>query len=396
MRRRLGRKVANALRGARPIGVLPVHGERAFDRVHVDHTRLDVVLIDSVTGEVLGRPWLTLAIDAFTRRIVGHVLTFSPPSAASVMLVMRTIVARYGRLPTTFVLDNGSEFTGVYLQTTAAAFEVSLEYRPPRDPRFGAVVETCFGKLNGSLIHFLKGNSVGRKDVRSQDNENDAAKLAIWTLPALEMNLSTYLYEVYDVLRSEYSGLGSPRERFEESLRLAGVAAREAIADDQHFRIMTAPAIAARCRVGRQGIKAKRMRYWCDAFDRPGVRRSLVEVRWEPFDRSRAYAFVEGEWQVCHATHHQLLANRTERELQLASVELSARLKRTPSVRELALHLEETLKTEKALLEHRKSLEALKSGVVVPFPGPDSRRTATAAPPPPPPASAPRELESWE
>lgn len=399
IRRRLGRKVANALQVPRPISPFPVHGDRAFERVHIDHTPLDVILRDSLNGDELGRAWLTLAIDAHTRRIVGHVLTFAPPSAATAMLVLRDIVARYQRLPAVLILDNGSEFRSSYLQLTAAAFAVTLDYRPPMDPRFGAVIETCFGRLNRDLIHFLRGNTVGRKDVRSQDPENDASHLATWTLPALEENLSAYFYKVYDEMRSPSLGL-SPRERFEQSVRQAGVSERETITDDFDFRVMTAPAIPQQVRVGRQGVKAKRMRYWCDVFAHPGVRGALIDVRWEPFNRAVAYAFVAGTWNLCHAAHSHLLQDRTERELRLASIELTQRLKRTPSTRELAEHLESTLRTERELVERQRALDTLRAAA-----GPSTGVSSIAVVPATDPLAQapdpvdedePEELEEWK
>lgn len=376
IRRRLGRKIANAQRGTRPLSIFPVDGDRAFERVHIDHTKLDIMLVDSVTGEVIDRPWLTLAIDAYTRRILGHVLTFDPPSANSVMLVIRDIVARYGRMPATFVVDNGAEFKSTYFQATVAAFNSSIEYRPPMDPRFGAVIESCFGKINRDILKFLEGNTEGRKDVRSQDPTHDAKELALWDLPSLEDYLAEYFYQVYDTMRSLSAGL-SPRERFEKSIAEAGVADTEALADDQHFRVMTAPELSGTVLVGRQGVKAKGLRYSCDAFERVGVRGSKVRVRWEPYNRGVAYAFVQGEWHVCYAPYFQLLANRTERELRIASAELTARLKRTPSTRQLAQHLEKALQTEEALRERQRALEALRAS------GALSAKTSSRAAAPP-------------
>lgn len=254
--RRFGRKIANAQRGVRSISLFPVDGDRAFERVHIDHTLLDIVLIDSVTGEEIGRPWLTIAIDAYTRRILGHVLTFDAPGAGKVMLIMRDIVARYGRLPTMFVVDNGSEFKSTYFQATVAAYDRSIEYRPPGDPRFGALIESCFGKIDRDFIHALEGNTVGRKDLRAQDPKHDASITAIWDLPHLEELLATYFYEVYDQMRSKTAGL-SPRQRFEKSLAEAGVADTEAISDDKHFRVMTARSSHAAWRSAARGSKPR-------------------------------------------------------------------------------------------------------------------------------------------
>lgn len=359
LRQRYGRKTANASAPPRPQTAYPPHGDRAFEKVHVDHTLLDIELVDSATGELLGRPWLTLAIDAYTRRIVGHVLDFTNPSSARVVLMLRSIVDRHGRLPSTLMLDNGTEFkNAAYIGMTAASYEVTLEYRPPSNPRFGAIIETCFGKLNRDLVWFMRGNTVGRKDVRSQDPKHDAGTRAVWHLPALEKNLTRYFYEVYDTQRSTTTGL-SPRERWEASLRECGISPREAIANDLHFRIHTAPLLNRKCKVTRQGVKAGHARYDCAAFHDPDVRGTKVDVRLEPFDRSTAYAFVKGQWHVCRSTHAHLLKDRGEVEVRLAAMELTARLKRTPKAKELADHLEATLETEEALLARRRAQERL-------------------------------------
>src|SRR2546425_4812901 len=56
----------------------PRHGDRPWEIVHIDHTKLDIELCTSL-GRVLGRPWATFAVDAFSRRILACALSFDPP-----------------------------------------------------------------------------------------------------------------------------------------------------------------------------------------------------------------------------------------------------------------------------------------------------------------------------
>ena len=79
----------------------PRHGDRPFEIVHIDHTELDVDTVCSRTGRVLGRPWLTLLMDAYSRRIFALYLTFDSPSYRSCMMVLRECVRRHARLPQT-------------------------------------------------------------------------------------------------------------------------------------------------------------------------------------------------------------------------------------------------------------------------------------------------------
>jgi len=49
----------------------PRHGDRPFEIVHLDHTQADVWVVCSQTGRLLGRPWLSLLSDAFSRRVLA-------------------------------------------------------------------------------------------------------------------------------------------------------------------------------------------------------------------------------------------------------------------------------------------------------------------------------------
>ena len=44
---------------------------RPLEIVQVDHTKVDVFVVDEESREPVGRPWLTLALDVFTRMVTG-------------------------------------------------------------------------------------------------------------------------------------------------------------------------------------------------------------------------------------------------------------------------------------------------------------------------------------
>jgi putative transposase len=89
----------------------PRHGERPFARAHLDHTQLDLVLVSSVTGQPLARPWATFLTDAYSRRVLAAYVSYDPPSYRSAMMAFRLCVRRFGRLPQELVVDGGP---GVY------------------------------------------------------------------------------------------------------------------------------------------------------------------------------------------------------------------------------------------------------------------------------------------
>ena len=56
--------------------------------IQIDHTLVDVIVVDTATRAPIQRPWLTLAIDVCTRCVAGFHLSLEPPSATSVALCL--------------------------------------------------------------------------------------------------------------------------------------------------------------------------------------------------------------------------------------------------------------------------------------------------------------------
>lgn len=98
--------------------------------------------------ELANQAWLTLMIDAYSRRILAVYVTYESPSYRTCMMVMRICVMRFKRLPQTIVVDNGSEFHSIYFNNLAAFYQITLKYRPPAFARFGTLVERMFGVNN--------------------------------------------------------------------------------------------------------------------------------------------------------------------------------------------------------------------------------------------------------
>src|SRR5215469_8447591 len=182
MLKRRGRRAAYKL--APPYWELklttPRHGDRPFHICHIDHTELDVELLCSNTARNLGRPWLTLLTDAFSRRLLAVVLSFDPPSYRACMMVLRESVRRHSRLPQVVVVDGGKEFESVYFEALLARYECTKKTRPSAQARFGSVCERIFGTTNTQLIYNLAGNTQITKEVRVVTSSVDPRNHAVW------------------------------------------------------------------------------------------------------------------------------------------------------------------------------------------------------------------------
>jgi putative transposase len=304
----------------------PRHGDRPLEIGHIDHTELDVELVCSQTGRVLGRPWMTLLTDAFSRRCLAMCFAFDPPSYRSCMMILRECVRRNGRLPQILVIDGGAEFQSTYFETLLARYECIKKTRPPAKARFGSCCERLFGTTNTRFIHNLQGNTQITRNVRQVTKSVDPRELAAWTLAELHARLSEYLFEVYDTI--EHPALGrSPREAFQAGLEESGLRTERMIPYDQEFLMATLPATpkgTAKVTPGR-GVKINHIYYWSGSFQSPAVENQQVSIRYDPFDAGTAYAFVERRWVRCHSEYYTVLHGHSEKEIMVASNELRRR-----------------------------------------------------------------------
>ncbi len=307
----------------------PHHGDRPFEIGHIDHTQLDVQVVSSHTSRVLGRPWMTLLTDAFSRRILAFYLTFDEPSYRTCMMILRECVRRHARLPQITILDGGPEFKSTYLETLLARYQCTKKTRPCAKSRFGSQIERLFGTTNTRFIHNLRGNTQITRSVRQVTKSVDPRELAVWTLTELHRRLSEYLFEVYDTI--DHPALGqSPREAFQAGLGAFGLRPECRIPYNEDFIIVTLPAApkgTAKVMPGR-GVKVNHIYYWSGSFQDPAIEDQQVPVRYDPFDAGTAYAYIKRRWVECHSEYYALFHGRSEKELMLASNEIRRRQQR--------------------------------------------------------------------
>jgi transposase InsO family protein len=306
----------------------PRHGDYPFHICHIDHTQLDVECVDSRTGRNLGRPWITILSDAFTRRILAIYISFDPPSYRSNMMVLRICVRRFGRLPRILVVDGGKDFHSTYFDTLLARYEVIKKTRPGAKSRYGSVLERLFRTMLDQVISNLRGNTQITRNVRQVTKANDPKRLACWTLGPLYARVMEWAYEVYDI--ADHPALGqSPREAFANGILRSGKRRHRIILYDETFVMATLPTTdkgRARVQIG-SGVQINYIYYWNAAFRSPEVERSDVAVRFDPFNAGIAYAYVQGRWVKCVSEHFAVFQHYSARDVEIATEQLRIRRK---------------------------------------------------------------------
>src|SRR5258708_11338987 len=331
------------------------HGTYAWSLARLDHTELNVFLCDSRTGQLLGKCWLTLLILSHPRRIAAYSLTFDPPSYRSCLMVLRLCVKRYGRLPTAIVVDGGPEFHSVYFEQLLALYRVRKQQRPSAEPRFGSPQERLFGSLETEVLDHLLGNTQATQQPRKLTKATDPRQQAVWTLPALAERVQQWADEEYDTLRHPALGV-TPRDAYEMSMKQDGERVHKHIEYDDIFLKPTFPSTrkgTAKVEPG-VGVRINHLDYWCEAMRDPTVEETQVKVRYDPFDVTVGFAYIDGKWRKCDCPYTEF-SGCSERELQLLTEELRKR-NRLHYGRE---HIEVTQKQLAAFRRDNAEIEAI-------------------------------------
>jgi putative transposase len=189
-----------------------VKTSQILERVEIDHTPLDLFLIDERSKLPLGRPTLTVVIDHYSRMLLGFHLSFGNPSTAAVMGALRHAILPkatlhnvipelasehdwvcYGR-PDVLVVDNGMEFHGNDLDSVAYDLGIRIQFCPKHQPRFKGVVERYLGTCNRFFAHQLPGTSLSRWHLRG---DYDPLKHAVLTLTEFHQLFQKWVLDVY-------------------------------------------------------------------------------------------------------------------------------------------------------------------------------------------------------
>ena len=301
------------------------HGVRPFQYVHIDHTELQIELRGPGSKKSLGRPWLSLALDAESRAALGFYLSFDPPSYRSCMMVLRDIVRRHSRMPDMLVLDNGKEFHSGAMQRVCALYGCDLRYRPSARPRFGSVMERAFGTAQSQLINNMKGNTQVLRHARMATKALLPENFVEWTLPGLHAAIEFYFNDLYGKEPHPAHGDG-PVEHLRQRLIETGERLHRLVRFDDTFKIETCPSPVGRgtrevC--NRRGIKIHHIWYWNDVLRQPRLSGSLVQVRIDPWDVRFVFVMVDGTWHRCRSKLAWLTHGYTETELRCAFEEMA-------------------------------------------------------------------------
>jgi len=161
--------------------------------------------------------------------------------------------------------------------------------------------------MNTQFVHNLLGSTKIMKNVRQVTKANDPRRAAVWTFEEFYVALCEWGYEKYDT-KPHQSLEQSPRQAYDEGMAKYGARSHRLIPYDDNFIMSTMPSTPkGTAKIDQtRGIKINNIYYWSDVLlDDPQLANQQVEVRYDPYNRGVAYAYVNNEWNKCLSDHFE-------------------------------------------------------------------------------------------
>lgn len=268
--------------------------------VQIDHTPVDVVVVDEEHRLSIGRPYLTIAIDVATKMITGFRMTLDPPSASSAglcvahaicgkehWLAKREIDAEWpihGKMEKLH-LDNAKEFRGKMLERACSAYGIIIEHRPKGQPNYGPHVERAFRTFMQES-HSLPGSTFSNV---SKKLEYDSEGHACFTLAELELWFTVFVVYCYHNKSHRSINKMAPIKLYNQLIHgtdtVPGVGLPATIQDEETLRLHFTPYTERT--IQRDGVVIDNIKYYSDI-----LRRWVVCKDPENSKKSRKFIFA--------------------------------------------------------------------------------------------------------
>jgi putative transposase len=300
------RMLAKATMGSKTRSAHEAHpgeypSEGFLDLVQMDHTRGDVILVDSLRRQELGRPWITFLIEIWTRSILGYYVSFGDPSifrcgraVASALLPKNPILKHLG-VDVSYPMhgffrrlhaDQAKPHRSEAFRRACVRNGIDPDVRKPGPAHLGGHIERLIGTMVGKLrlLPGATGSNVSARD--GYDAEAEAAM----TLAEFERWL---LYQIAVYHYAPQTALGGlcPAQMWEQEAAGHGPLLPVSVDSDLLFcQFLPSKSLT----VHSKGIQIKYRNYWHrELAARIGQK---VEVSWDERTIQNAYAELDGSF----------------------------------------------------------------------------------------------------
>ena len=306
---------------------------RALGIVQVDHTPVDLIVVDEVSRLPIGRPWVTIVFDIASRAVLGYHATLEAPSATSVAMALSMACLPKAKwlsllkvdfdwpmrgIPEVLHLDNASEFHGEALRRGCERYGIRLDYRPKGQTHTGGHIERYLGTLMRQ-IHGVPGTTMSNVKARGCYKSEQHAALTIRELDTwLTLEIAgKYHHNVHRGIHL------TPTAAWTKAL---GTRPAPTPRNPDRFVLDFLPII--RRKIGRSGFQMFHIRYWDPLLSRLFTQSQSLFVRYDPRNLARVWVPIpdRGEYlAVPYADLRRPPISRHEQEAAMREIQATGR-----------------------------------------------------------------------
>lgn len=247
----------------------PMEAERVLDYAEIDHSEVNLFVIDDKVHLPLGRPKITVIKERRTKIILGLYVSFAPSGLECISgALLHSLMDHkkaydlwpelenpwpaFGRART-YTVDRGKDFTSAKFQTLIRDLKATPEWCERRTPWHKPSIERCFGTMEQSLFETMPGRTFRSIEARGDYNPVKQAVIRFSTFVFL---LHKWVVDFHNI---------EPNSRTGESPLEAWIAQAEAIPPqlpmdpaEQRIAIGSHPFEA---RISHEGIRCDNLHY---------------------------------------------------------------------------------------------------------------------------------------
>jgi putative transposase len=183
---------------------------KILDRAEIDHTVLDLFIIDEYLRLPLGRPTVTAVLDRRSRSILGIYIGFEPPSFLSVSKAVKNAISDKTQLIEQYenvegkwycrgvfnylATDVGKDLMSKALEEALLDIGTTLLKNPVKKPWYKGAIESYFKTLNQTLLDDKPGKVFSNL---FDSNDYDPQKNAVISMSAFMEIFYIWLVDIY-------------------------------------------------------------------------------------------------------------------------------------------------------------------------------------------------------
>lgn len=280
-----------------------------MEYVEIDHSPVDAILIDDEENIPLGRPYLTILYDRYSKCVVGLSVNFREPSYDSVRkAILNTVLEKdwvkekysfikndwpcSGKIQN-LVVDNGAEFWSSDLEDALRPLVSNILYTKAGNPWEKTGVEKLYDKINKGLTYKFPGKTFPGMDHLKDYNPKKDAVVRVSTFLDL---LHKWIIDIYHHAPDARES-GIPVHRWHDSTFRP---VQYQFHEKEQLKIELGQ--VHHRTIGLGGIRLYNMRYESkelieyrkqNSVDSAG--KLLVKTKTDPMDLSYIYVYLENE-----------------------------------------------------------------------------------------------------